>query len=57
MDVLAGAVRGIARELGVLGRNRDGLRFRILRGCYAEVSVNDCFGVGPEGSIEKYFGY
>ncbi len=32
MSVLAGAFGGIARELGVLGHNRDSLRLRILRG-------------------------
>ena len=31
LGVVAGAVGGVARELGVLGRNRHGLRLRILR--------------------------
>jgi hypothetical protein len=49
LDVIAGAVDGIARELGVLARYRDGLRFWSLRGCHLE----ETFAEGLSGRLPE----
>ena len=57
LDEVADALGGVLRELGVFGEQgeRFGFGFAAIA-TWKKGSAKACFGSGPAGSIEKYFG-